>query len=50
MGVVDPGDAANGGLINENIQRSINAFEDDDHDGHDDNSGGDQGGSGDGDG
>jgi hypothetical protein len=50
VGVVDPGNAANGGLINENIHRSINAFEDDDHDGHDDHSGGDHGGSGDGDG
>ena len=48
-GVVDPGNAANGGLINENIHRSINAFEDDNHDGHDDHSG-DGGGSGDGDG
>jgi hypothetical protein len=53
VGVVDPGNAANGGLINENIHRSINAFEDDNHDGHDDHSGdggGDGGGSGDGDG
>lgn len=49
VGVVDPGNAANGGLINENIHRSINAFEDDNHDGHDDHSG-DGGGSGDGDG
>ena len=51
VGVVDPGNAANGGLINENIHRSINAFEDDNHDGHDDHSGsGDGGGSGSGDG
>jgi hypothetical protein len=50
VGVVDPGDAANGGLINENIHRSINAFEDDNHDGHDDHSEGDHGGSGGGDG
>jgi hypothetical protein len=56
-GVVDPGNATNAGLINENIHRSINAFEDDNHDGHDDHSdgdhsgsGGDGGGSGDGDG
>ena len=47
VGVVDPGNAANGGLINENIQRSINAFEDDNHDGHDDHSGS-GGGEGDG--
>jgi hypothetical protein len=50
VGVVDPGNAANGGLINENIHRSINAFEDDNHDGHDDHSEGDHGGSGGGDG
>lgn len=50
VGVVDPGNAANGGLINENIHHSINAFEDDDHDGHDDHSEGDHGGSGGGDG
>ena len=49
VGVVDPGNAANGGLIDENIRRSINAFEDDNHDGHDDHSGS-GGGSGDGDG
>jgi hypothetical protein len=49
VGVVDPGNAANGGLINENIHRSINAFEDDNHDGHDDHSG-DGGGGGEGDG
>ncbi|HET9708390.1 MAG TPA: hypothetical protein VFP39_08805 [Gemmatimonadales bacterium] len=49
VGVVDPGNAANGGLINENIHRSINAFEDDNHDGHDDHSGeGSGGGEGDG--
>ncbi len=40
VGVVDPGDAANTELINENIHRSIDAFEDDNHDGHDDSSGG----------
>ena len=49
VGVVDPSNAANGGLINENIHRSINAFEDDNHDGHDDHSG-DGSGSGEGDG
>lgn len=49
VGVVDPSNAANGGLINENIHRSINAFEDDNHDGHDDHSGdGSGGGEGDG--
>jgi len=47
-GVVDPGNSANGGLINENIQRSIDAFEDDDHDGHDDHSEGSGSGEGDG--
>lgn len=39
-GLVDPGSANAGGvneaLVRENIQRSINAFEDRDHDGHDD--------------
>jgi hypothetical protein len=50
VGVVDPGNAANGGLINENIHRSINAFEDDNHDGHDDHSEGDHSGSGSGEG
>ena len=44
VGVVDPGNAANAGLIEENIHRSINAFEDDNHDGHDDHSEGDHGG------
>jgi hypothetical protein len=38
--LVDPADANAGGpseaVVRENIQRSINAFEDDDHDGHDD--------------
>ncbi|HEY6223732.1 MAG TPA: hypothetical protein VIW26_08105 [Gemmatimonadales bacterium] len=49
VGVVDPGNAANAGLIDENIHRSINAFEDDNHDGHDDHSEGDHaGGEGDG--
>ena len=47
VGVLDPGNAANGDLINENIHRSINAFEDDNHDGHDDHSGS-GGGEGDG--
>jgi hypothetical protein len=50
VGVVDPGNATNGGLINENIHRSINAFEDDNHDGHDDHSEGDHSGSGSGEG
>jgi hypothetical protein len=44
-GVVDPQSANAGGvnevLVRENIQRSINAFEDRDHDGHDDNDAGD---------
>ena len=44
-GLVDPGSAnaggANEGLVRENIQRSINAFEDRDHDGHDDGDSGD---------
>jgi hypothetical protein len=53
-GLVDPGSAnaggANEGLVRENIQRSINAFEDRDHDGHDDGDSGDDhdGGHGDG--
>jgi hypothetical protein len=50
VGVVDPGNAANAGLINENIHRSINAFEDDNHDGHDDHSEGDHSGTGGGEG
>jgi hypothetical protein len=44
-GLVDPGTANAGGaneaLVRENIQRSINAFEDRDHDGHDDGDSGD---------
>jgi hypothetical protein len=44
-GLVDPRSAnaggANEGLVRENIQRSINAFEDRDHDGHDDGDSGD---------
>jgi hypothetical protein len=44
-GVVDPGSANAGGvneaLVRENIQRSIDAFEDRDHDGHDDGDSGD---------
>jgi len=40
-GIIDPADAANAGLIEDNIRRSINAFEDDNHDGHDDHSEGD---------
>jgi hypothetical protein len=54
-GVVDPGSAnaggANAALVRENIQRSIDAFEDRDHDGHDDGDLGDDhdGGSGGGD-
>jgi hypothetical protein len=54
-GVVDPATANAGGaneaLVRENIQRSINAFRDEDHDGHDDqgeHSGGSDGGQGDG--
>ncbi len=51
-GLVDPSDSTNTGLIDENIHRSINAFEDDNHDGHDDHSveGGGNGGTGEGDG
>jgi len=44
-GLVDPNSANTGGaneaLVRENIQRSINAFEDRDHDGHDDGDSGD---------
>ena len=48
VGLVNPADSTNAGLINENIHRSINAFEDDNHDGHDDHSS--EGGGGEGDG
>lgn len=51
VGLVNPADSTNAGLINENIHRSINAFEDDNHDGHDDHSEtGGQSGSGSGEG
>jgi len=45
-GLVDPGNPANSQLIEQNIRQSINAFEDDDHDGHDDrdHNGGDHSG------
>jgi len=46
--LVDPGTAnaggPNAGVVQENIRRSINAFEDDDHDGHDDEGQDDEGG------
>lgn len=47
-GLVDPASAnvggANAELVANNIRRSINAFEDEDEDGHDDHDGGDDGG------
>lgn len=36
-GVIDPTNTANAGAIEENIRRSFQAFEDDNHDGEDDN-------------
>jgi hypothetical protein len=46
VGLVDPGNAANAEVIEQNIRRSIDAFEDENHDGHDDHDrgGGDHGG------
>jgi len=38
--VIDPTNPANAGAIEENIQRSFRAFEDDNHDGTDDHAGG----------
>jgi hypothetical protein len=50
--LLDPGTAnaggPNAGVVQENIRRSINAFEDDDHDGHDDEGQDDNGGGNDG--
>jgi hypothetical protein len=50
--LLDPGTANAGGpnaaVVQENIRRSINAFEDDDHDGHDDEGQDDHGGDQDG--
>jgi hypothetical protein len=50
--LLDPGTANAGGpnaaVVQENIRRSINAFEDDDHDGHDDEGQDDNGGDHDG--